>query len=68
MGDERLRSLNRAAATGDPQELAWLLWYEDNSVEPEVFSGLGAEKAARARFESARQNWTCRLFVEASHG
>ena len=45
-------------------ERAWLLWYEDASVEPEIFAGAGAEKAAKSRFESSRQHWTCRLFVE----
>lgn len=44
---------------------AWLLWIEDASAEPQIFVGEGAEEAARAAYESARQHWTCRLFCES---
>jgi len=43
---------------------SWLLWYEDHTVPPEVFSGFGAEQAARLSFLRAKQHWTCRLFEE----
>ena len=52
------------ASMTDEEEVAWILWFEDASARPEVFAGCGAEAAARAAFESARQNWTVRLFRE----
>ncbi len=41
---------------------AWILVYEDASVEDERFSGDGATEAARKRFDRARENWACHLF------
>ena len=45
-------------------EETWLIWYEDASVQSEVFVGESAEESALARFDQAGQNWTCRLFRE----
>jgi hypothetical protein len=46
------------------KEPAWLLWFDDPSVESEVFTGEGAEEAAKTIYESARQHWSCTLFKE----
>ncbi len=43
-------------------EDAWLLVFADQDVKSELFTGHGAEDAARSRFEQAKASWTCRLF------
>lgn len=46
----------------------WLIRYEDKDMSPELFSGCGATKAARRRFEMQRSAWSCHLFkrIESS--
>lgn len=43
---------------------AFLIFYEDHVVTPEVFLGDGAEQAARTRFKQARDHWSCHLFAQ----
>lgn len=45
-------------------ERPWIIWYEDNQREPEVFVGAGAQESARARYEQASVSWNCTLFCE----
>jgi hypothetical protein len=47
---------------------AWILRFEDVDVDDEIFLGEGAEATARARFEQARQAWSCSLFREVARG
>lgn len=42
---------------------AWILYFEDATVPQELFSGYGAEQAARSRWENAKLNWSCHLFA-----
>lgn len=44
----------------------WLIYFEDKSVNPEVFTGEGAEAAARHRFKVLLGNWSCHLFRSVS--
>lgn len=39
----------------------WMVFYEDADMRPEVFFGEGAEQGARARYASAKDNWSCHL-------
>lgn len=41
---------------------AWIIWFEDEDVAPEIFSGHGATEAAGKRFAMVRSNWNCHLF------
>ena len=41
---------------------AFIIKYEDNEVEDEIFSGYGAEEGALKRFEQLSLNWNCSLF------
>lgn len=43
-------------------ENIWLLVYEDQDMEPVLFSGHGADEAAQKAFEHAATKWTVRLF------
>jgi hypothetical protein len=43
-------------------ESIWLLVYEDQDMEPVLFSNHGADEAARKAFEHAATKWTVRLF------
>lgn len=43
-------------------ENIWLLVYEDQDMEPVLFSNHGADEAARKAFEHAATKWTVRLF------
>lgn len=56
---KRLRGLLEERSEG-----GWLIFYEDHDLAPEVFCGAGAEQAARARYEIARQHWSCSLFKQ----
>lgn len=47
-----------------PAAPAFLIFYEDHVVTPEVFTGEGAEYAARTRFKQARDHWSCHLFAK----
>ena len=47
---------------------AWLIFFEDDEVKDEVFSGEGAEDAARYRLEQCKMNWACHLFQEVDDG
>lgn len=42
---------------------AWLILYDDQDVKPEIFSGEGAEAAAKYRFRQLSTNWNAHLFV-----
>jgi hypothetical protein len=45
-------------------ESAWLIYFHDADIRPEVFTGEGAEAAARRRFADLRQSWTVDLFQQ----
>lgn len=47
-------------------EIAWLIYYDDKDMPVEVFSGCGAEDAARRRFDRQRGRWTMHLFKEVA--
>jgi hypothetical protein len=62
-------SLLRAAQPdAAPEERGWMLYYSDQDQAPEIFCGVGAEAAARGRFETQRSAWTCFLFQEVARG
>jgi len=49
-------------------EPAWMIWFDDSSIGPSIFTGCGSEKAARQQFDLDGQNWACHLFKKvASH-
>lgn len=52
---------NRLTETTPP---AWLIHFADQDHGPEIFTGDGAEEAARMRFSMASDNWTCYLFKQ----
>ena len=55
--------LNKATGLPDaPEGSAWLIYFEDQSEKPEIFSGCGAEVAARERFRVLSFAWNCHLF------
>lgn len=41
---------------------AWLIYFEDHEVRPEIFTGENAEEAARCRFIAISDNWNAHLF------
>lgn len=43
-------------------ETAWLIFFEDQGMRPECYSGTGAEEAARRRFHVLSMSWSCHLF------
>lgn len=44
---------------------AWLIYFEDRDVPPELYTDEGAEENARARFKVLLQSWSCHLFRAA---
>lgn len=52
-----------ADETSSEDERSWILFYEDAEMEQILFSGYGAEQAARKAYERALTNWSCHLFV-----
>jgi hypothetical protein len=52
--------------TDAPPPSAWLIFYEDHVVTPEVFVGEGAKEAAYKRFNQARDHWSCHLFARVA--
>lgn len=50
----------------DLSEAFWLIWFEDAEMDPETFSGCGAEDAAKRRYNQLLGNWTCHLMQLAS--
>ncbi len=47
-------------------EPVWIIHYEDQDIEDEVFSGEGAEISARRRFDQQRNSWSISLFLEVA--
>ena len=45
---------------------AWLIYFEDVDVRPEIFTGEGAEQAARHAYKRALTNWNCHLFQKVA--
>ena len=45
----------------------WILWFYDQDAPPILFSGKGAEDAARRAFEKANMAWTCHLLATVTH-
>jgi len=45
----------------------WLIYFEDDTAEAEVFTGEGAEATARERFKALSDNWNCWLLTNAAH-
>lgn len=45
-------------------EDAWIVYYQDASVDQVLFAGEGAEEAAWTHFNDARQHWSVVLFKE----
>lgn len=69
---EALTSLvekGKAALAGSASNVArpsaWLILFDDAEVKPEVFTGNGAERAARERFKALSDNWNAHLFALA---
>jgi len=54
------------AAAND--ERVWVIMFEDAEVPAEVFSGYGAEDAARRRFSDVGKTYNCTLFSEVKDG
>jgi hypothetical protein len=52
-----------SAIRTSPTNGLWVVWYEDTEKKPDVFFGDGAEAAARAKFASANDNWSCHLLT-----
>lgn len=46
----------------------FMIYFEDQSRGPEVFSGEGAEAGARRRFTFVLQNWNAHLFQRIDDG
>lgn len=48
----------------------WMVYFEDAAAHPrpEVFFGEGAEAAARKRYESAKDHWSCHLLSRIPTG
>lgn len=44
---------------------AWLIYFEDREVPPEIYTGEDAEANARARYAVLLQSWSCHLFRAA---
>ncbi len=62
--EEEIDTLTAALKTAKEalaKECIWVIWFEDAEVLPEVFTGTGAEAAARKRFESAIVSWSAHL-------
>jgi hypothetical protein len=51
-----------------PDDPAYLIFFEDFDMRPEVFKGAGAERAARLRFNAVLSNWTAHLFARVDDG
>lgn len=51
-----------AAQCSDPPG-TWLLYFEDPDHGHEVYTGDGADDAAFRRYQAARMQWSCHLFV-----
>jgi hypothetical protein len=45
-----------------PEDGAWMIVFEDRDEAREVFTGHGAEEAARKRFDQLKGNWSIHLF------
>jgi hypothetical protein len=48
------------------RECAWLIYFDDRDMPPEIFTGCGAEDAAHKRFKMVSGNWNCTLFQSVS--
>jgi hypothetical protein len=46
---------------------AWLILFDDADVGPELFTGEGAERAAKLRYEALAQSWSVYLFRSVAH-
>jgi hypothetical protein len=44
-----------------------MVLFEDADIEPELFTGEGAERAARFRFSAAAVSWSVYLFRSVAH-
>lgn len=55
-----------AQDSGGPS--AWLIHYEDADRDVEIFTGEGAETAARSRYDESCQSWNCTLFAAQDSG
>lgn len=51
------------SVAGEP--VAWLIFFEDTEVKPELFMGEGAEAAARYRHKELLLRWNCHLMMTA---
>jgi hypothetical protein len=45
----------------------WIIAYEDAEIPIEVFTGEGAEAAARTRYAQAKDSFTCHLFASVEN-
>ena len=45
---------------------AWLIYFDDADIKPEVFTGEGAGEFAQKRYESLCQHWSVTLFYSAA--
>jgi hypothetical protein len=59
-GEGTVESVDGGARRDQP----WIIWFEDASMNPEVFSGVGAEAAAKARYGQLNVNWNVHLLTE----
>ena len=46
----------------------WIIYYFDNALPSDLFSGEGAEMAARASFDLVKDNYNCVLMKEVVRG
>lgn len=68
-GAEMAASLSSTREPTHPNGL-WMVYFEDADAHPrpEVFFGEGAEQAARARYERAKDHWSCHLLSRIPTG
>lgn len=52
----------------EEKEKVWAIFYEDQNrvSSPDIFTGAGAEEAARRTFADRKVNWTCYLLCSAA--
>ena len=60
-----LQASGTPAAPADT-EPAYIIWFDDASVAPEVFAGHGATDAAHKRYEQISARWNAHLFAKVN--
>ncbi len=61
-----MAALLRRHGWPDEDDTAWLIYYEDADVRPEVFAGFGAETGAKRRFRQVTIGYNAHLFCRVA--